>query len=164
MCMHNKLTFDFWCKQKCTHADSEVYFFVGMWRTANWFKCTEVREKPTASIFGFASVPGNFASPVFHSCNAKTQKTQICVTGPQCVNNGGSRYCWKLANFIRLHGVTFQKFVVLTSAQRAGYTSVKRPTIAQGSSGFFKIINTFQILPQHVSAYGCHPQGVVSVW
>jgi hypothetical protein len=29
---------------------------------------------------------GNFASSVFHSCNAKTQKTQICVTGPQCVN------------------------------------------------------------------------------
>jgi hypothetical protein len=28
---------------------------------------------------------GNFASFVFHSCNAKTQKTQICVTGPQCV-------------------------------------------------------------------------------
>jgi hypothetical protein len=28
---------------------------------------------------------GNFASSVFHSCNAKTQKTQICVTGPQCV-------------------------------------------------------------------------------
>jgi hypothetical protein len=27
---------------------------------------------------------GNFASSVFHSCNAKTQKTQICVTG---VNN-----------------------------------------------------------------------------
>jgi hypothetical protein len=26
---------------------------------------------------------GNFASSVFHSCNAKTQ---ICVTGPQCVN------------------------------------------------------------------------------
>jgi hypothetical protein len=25
---------------------------------------------------------GNFASSVFHSCNAKTQ---ICVTGPQCV-------------------------------------------------------------------------------
>jgi hypothetical protein len=23
---------------------------------------------------------------VFHSCNAKTQKTQICVTRPQCVN------------------------------------------------------------------------------
>jgi hypothetical protein len=29
---------------------------------------------------------GNFASSVFHSCNAQTQKTQICVTGPQCVN------------------------------------------------------------------------------
>jgi hypothetical protein len=29
---------------------------------------------------------GNFASSVFHSCNTKTQKTQICVTGPQCVN------------------------------------------------------------------------------
>jgi hypothetical protein len=28
---------------------------------------------------------GNFASSVFHSCDAKTQKTQICVTGPQCV-------------------------------------------------------------------------------
>jgi hypothetical protein len=29
---------------------------------------------------------GKFASSVFHSCNAKTHKTQICVTGPQCVN------------------------------------------------------------------------------
>jgi hypothetical protein len=29
---------------------------------------------------------GNFASSVFHSCNAKTQTMQICVTGPQCVN------------------------------------------------------------------------------
>jgi hypothetical protein len=29
---------------------------------------------------------GTFASYVFHSSNAKTQKTQICVTGPQCVN------------------------------------------------------------------------------
>jgi hypothetical protein len=29
---------------------------------------------------------GKFVSSVFHSCNAKTQKTQICVTGPQCVN------------------------------------------------------------------------------
>jgi hypothetical protein len=29
---------------------------------------------------------GNFASSVFHNCNAKTQMTQICVTGPQCVN------------------------------------------------------------------------------
>jgi hypothetical protein len=28
---------------------------------------------------------GNFVSSVFHSCNAKTPKTQICVTGPQCV-------------------------------------------------------------------------------
>jgi hypothetical protein len=28
---------------------------------------------------------GNFASSVFHSCNAKTQKMQICVTGPQCI-------------------------------------------------------------------------------
>jgi hypothetical protein len=28
---------------------------------------------------------GNFALSVFRSCNAKTQKTQICVTGPQCV-------------------------------------------------------------------------------
>jgi hypothetical protein len=28
---------------------------------------------------------GKFASCVLHSCNAKTQKTQICVTGPQCV-------------------------------------------------------------------------------
>jgi hypothetical protein len=37
---------------------------------------------------------------------------------------------------------------------------VERPTNAQGSSKFF--INTFQILPRHVSAYGCHPQGVVS--
>jgi hypothetical protein len=26
---------------------------------------------------------GNFASFVFHSCNTKTQKTQICVTGLQ---------------------------------------------------------------------------------
>jgi hypothetical protein len=26
-----------------------------------------------------------FASLVFHSCNSKTQKTQICVTRPQCV-------------------------------------------------------------------------------
>jgi hypothetical protein len=34
---------------------------------------------------------------------------------------------------------------------------VKGPTNAQGSSGFF--INTFQILPRHVSAYGCHPRG-----
>jgi hypothetical protein len=42
-------------------------------------------------------------------------------------------------------------------------TFVKRPTSAQGSSGFF--INTFQIfLPRHVSTYGCHPQGVVSAW
>jgi hypothetical protein len=30
---------------------------------------------------------GSFASSVFHSCNAKTQKTQICITDPQCVNN-----------------------------------------------------------------------------
>jgi hypothetical protein len=37
---------------------------------------------------------------------------------------------------------------------------VKRPTNAQGSSGLF--INTFQILPRHVSAYCCHHQGVVS--
>jgi hypothetical protein len=29
---------------------------------------------------------GKFASSVFHSCNAKTQKTEICFTGPQCVN------------------------------------------------------------------------------
>jgi hypothetical protein len=29
---------------------------------------------------------GKFASSVFHSCNAKMQKTQICVTGPQRVN------------------------------------------------------------------------------
>jgi hypothetical protein len=36
---------------------------------------------------------------------------------------------------------------------------VKIPTNAQGSSGHF---NTFQILPRHVSAYGCHPQWVVS--
>jgi hypothetical protein len=28
---------------------------------------------------------GNFVSSVFQNCNAKTQKTQICVTGPQCV-------------------------------------------------------------------------------
>jgi hypothetical protein len=28
---------------------------------------------------------GSFTSSVFHSCNAKTQKTQICLTGPQCV-------------------------------------------------------------------------------
>jgi hypothetical protein len=44
----------------------------------------------------------------------------------------------------------------------SGYTVlmvVKIPTNAQGSSGFF---NTFKILPRHVSAYGCHPQGVVS--
>jgi hypothetical protein len=27
-----------------------------------------------------------FASSVFHSCNAKTQKMQICITGPKCVN------------------------------------------------------------------------------
>jgi hypothetical protein len=27
-----------------------------------------------------------FASSVFHNCNAKIQKTQICVTSPQCVN------------------------------------------------------------------------------
>jgi hypothetical protein len=37
----------------------------------------------------------------------------------------------------------------------------KRPTNAEGSGGYF-IINTIQILPRHVSAYGCHPQGVVS--
>jgi hypothetical protein len=30
-----------------------------------------------------------FASSVFHRCNAKTQKTQICVTGPQCVKLDG---------------------------------------------------------------------------
>jgi hypothetical protein len=30
---------------------------------------------------------GNFASSVFHRCNAKTQKTEICVTGPQCVKH-----------------------------------------------------------------------------
>jgi hypothetical protein len=35
---------------------------------------------------------------------------------------------------------------------------VRRPTNAQGNSGFF-IINTFQILSRYVSAYGCHPQG-----
>jgi hypothetical protein len=28
---------------------------------------------------------GNFASSVFHCCNPKTQKTQICITGPKCV-------------------------------------------------------------------------------
>jgi hypothetical protein len=28
---------------------------------------------------------GNFASSIFHSCNTKTQMTQICVTGLQCV-------------------------------------------------------------------------------
>jgi hypothetical protein len=28
---------------------------------------------------------GNFASSVFNIYNAKTQMTQICVTGPQCV-------------------------------------------------------------------------------
>jgi hypothetical protein len=28
---------------------------------------------------------GKFALSVFHSCNAKTQKTQICITGPQFV-------------------------------------------------------------------------------
>jgi hypothetical protein len=27
-----------------------------------------------------------FASSVFQNCNAKAQKMQICVTGPQCVN------------------------------------------------------------------------------
>jgi hypothetical protein len=32
---------------------------------------------------------------------------------------------------------------------------VTRPTNTQGSSGFY--INTFQIIPLHVSAYGCHP-------
>jgi hypothetical protein len=32
---------------------------------------------------------GKFASSVFHSCYAKTQKTQICVTGPQCVKRIG---------------------------------------------------------------------------
>jgi hypothetical protein len=36
----------------------------------------------------------------------------------------------------------------------------KRPTNAQGSSGCF--INTLQILPQNVSKYDCHPQGVVT--
>jgi hypothetical protein len=29
---------------------------------------------------------GRFASSVFHSCNAKTQRMQISITGPQCVN------------------------------------------------------------------------------
>jgi hypothetical protein len=29
---------------------------------------------------------GNFASSVFNIYNTKTQMTQICVTGPQCVN------------------------------------------------------------------------------
>jgi hypothetical protein len=38
---------------------------------------------------------------------------------------------------------------------------VRRPTNAQGNSGFF-IIDTFQILPRRVSAYGYHPQGVVN--
>jgi hypothetical protein len=28
-----------------------------------------------------------FASSAFHNCNAKMQKTQICVTGPQCVKS-----------------------------------------------------------------------------
>jgi hypothetical protein len=28
---------------------------------------------------------GNFASSVFHNPNAKTQMTQICAAGPQCV-------------------------------------------------------------------------------
>jgi hypothetical protein len=32
---------------------------------------------------------GSFATSVFHSCNVKTQKTQICVTGPHCVNTLG---------------------------------------------------------------------------
>jgi hypothetical protein len=40
--------------------------------------------------------------------------------------------------------------------------SYVRPPNAQWSSGFL-IINTFQILPRHDSAYDCHPQGVVSV-
>jgi hypothetical protein len=33
---------------------------------------------------------GKFSSSVFHSCNAKMQKTQICVTGPQCVELFGN--------------------------------------------------------------------------
>jgi hypothetical protein len=37
---------------------------------------------------------------------------------------------------------------------------LKRTTNAQESGGFF--INSFQILPRHVSAYGCHSQVVVS--
>jgi hypothetical protein len=32
-----------------------------------------------------------FASPVFHNCNAKTQ---ICVTGPQCVKNASLQAIW----------------------------------------------------------------------
>jgi hypothetical protein len=37
----------------------------------------------------------------------------------------------------------------------------KRPTSAQGSSAF--LLTRFKIfLPRYVSAYSCHPQGVVS--
>jgi hypothetical protein len=42
---------------------------------------------------------GNFASSVFHICNAKTQ---ICVTGPQCVKTDCEETDCKGLDWIRL--------------------------------------------------------------
>jgi hypothetical protein len=58
-------------------------------------------------------------------------------------------------------GMTYTQSAVLSTEGGLFVSSVIKPTNAQGSSEFF-VINTFQILPRHVSAYGCHPQGVVS--
>jgi hypothetical protein len=65
---------------------------------------------------------GNFASSVFNIYNAKTQMTQICVTGPQCVNicsikfgfgvtSNDASLRFKPGILQRLEGVAYVKFV-----------------------------------------------------
>jgi membrane protein YdbS with pleckstrin-like domain len=54
---------------------------------------------------------GKFASSVFHSCNAKTQKTQICVTGPQCVKMlKTNEYWYKVQWYIFLCYLYFNEY------------------------------------------------------
>jgi capsular polysaccharide biosynthesis protein len=53
---------------------------------------------------------GKFASSTFHSCNAKTQMTQICVTGPQRVKQQSKCNTDKVCNCL----ITFLLTVVLS--------------------------------------------------
>jgi len=95
MCMHNKLIFDSWCQQKkhtCGHQSSILFFSTCGVPYPDWNSLT-FRRIPITPSSGLLLY----------------------------LKNGGSRCFWKLAISIRLPEVTFQKYVVWTSAPRAGY-------------------------------------------